>query len=177
MTDTAGSSGLFGRFFPYDERNADAFVGRAADVERLVSLVTGEPRSVVVTGGTGVGKTSLLRAGMAPALGRRGVTVVTLNSYGDIERELVRATSTAGVTPPVPGQDPADYLGFVSREAKQGLVLVLDHLEDALVDGANGTDVVSLLRRVREEGGPRLRFVLSIDEAAFSRVEPVFAAL
>ena len=34
MTDTAGSSGLFGRFFPYDERNAEAFVGRAADVER-----------------------------------------------------------------------------------------------------------------------------------------------
>src|SRR6185503_9292204 len=109
--------------------------------------------------------------------GRRGVTVVTLNSYGDIERELVRSTSTAGVTPPVPGQDPADYLGFVAREAKQGLVLVLDHLEDALADGAAGTDVVSLLRRVREEGGPRLRFVLSIDEAAFSRVEPVFAAL
>jgi HEAT repeat protein len=178
VTDTAGSSGLFGRFAPFDERSADAFVGRAADTERLVALVTGEPRSVIVTGSSGVGKTSLLRAGMAPALGRRGFGVVTLGSYGDIERELVRATSLSGITPPVPGQDPADYLGFVSRESKQGMVLVLDHLEDVLGEGsAAAADVVGLLRRVREEGGPRLRLVLSIEESAFSRVEGVFAAL
>jgi hypothetical protein len=178
VTDTAGSSGLFGRFAPFDERSAEAFVGRAADTERLVALVTGEPRSVIVTGPTGVGKTSLLRAGMAPALGRRGLGVVTLGSYGDIERELVRATSLSGITPPVPGQDPADYLGFVSRESKQGMVLVLDHLEEVLGEGsAAAADVVALLRRVREEGGPRLRLVLSIEESAFSRVEGVFAAL
>src|SRR5690348_13330899 len=108
----------FGTFLPFDERGAEGFFGRDRDVARVVEAVAGEGRVVAVTGESGVGKTSLLRAGVSPALGRRGYMVVTIGSYDDLERELVRATSQAGLTPPVPGQDPADYLGFVSREAK-----------------------------------------------------------
>jgi len=176
VTDTGGSSGNFGRFVPFDERAADGLFGRAAEVERLVAAVTSaDPRIVLVTGPSGVGKTSLLRAGLAPALGRRGLTVVTLGHYGDIERELVRATSLVGIAPPVPGQDPADYLGYVARDGKHGLVLVLDHLEEALAGGAIATDVASLVARVREEAGPRLRLVLVIDELAFSKLEAMLA--
>jgi HEAT repeat protein len=167
----------FGSLLPFEEKDAETFFGRAAESARLLELVTGDAHVVALTGPAGSGKTSLLRAGLSPALARRGFAVVILGSYHDLERELVRATSLVGITPPVPGQDPADYLGFVAREAKGGLVLILDHLEEALAAPAGAKEIAALVARVREEGGPRLRLVLSIDEAAFARLEPIHAAL
>src|SRR5450631_2174819 len=162
--------GLFGAFVPFDERSAETFFGRTEETALLDQLLAGEARVVTFMGASGVGKTSLLRAGLTPALARRGVAAVTLGSYRDLDRELVRETSRLGIAPPVPGQDPADYLGGVAREAKGGLVLILDHLEEALGPRADeGSDVIALATQVVEEGGPLLRLVLSIDEAAPAR--------
>ena len=61
--------------------------------------------------------------------------------------------------------------GGVAREAKGGLVLILDHLEEALGPRADeGSDVIALASQVVDEAGPLLRLVLSIDEAAFARL-------
>ncbi len=174
----APPGGLFGAFVPFDERSAEAFFGRNEETALLDQLLAGEARVVTFMGASGVGKTSLLRAGLTPALARRGVAAVTLGSYRDLDRELVRETSRLGIAPPVPGQDPADYLGGVAREAKGGLVLILDHLEEALGPRAEeGSDVIALCAQVVDEGGPLLRLVLSIDEAAFARLETMRMAL
>src|ERR1700690_11222 len=171
MTDAGNPGGLFGGFAPFDERGADAFFGRADEVALLDRLLVGEVHVVALTAASGVGKTSLLRAGLTPALARRGVAVVTIGGYRDLERELGRATSRLGIAPPVPGQDPADYLGGVAREAKGGLVLVFDHLEEALpsVGGAaevsTSVDIVALANQIVDESTPSLKVVLSIDEA------------
>jgi HEAT repeat protein len=179
MTEAgAPPGGLFGAFVPFDERSAETFFGRTEETALLDQLLAGEARVVTFMGASGVGKTSLLRAGLTPALGRRGVAAVTLGSYRDLDRELVRETSRLGIAPPVPGQDPADYLGGVARESKGGLVLILDHLEEALGPRADeGSDVIALASQVVEEGGPLLRLVLSIDEAAFARLETMRMAL
>jgi HEAT repeat protein len=177
-TNTRKDRSLFGTFLPYEERNADAFFGRKDDVARLDQLLTGDAHVVVLSAAAGVGKTSLLRAGLTPALVRRGLTVLTIGGYGDLERELVRAASLAGVTPPVPGQDAADYLGVVAREAKGGLVVIFDQLEDALgsSQGVDTAAIAELALRVMEEA-PRTRLVLSIDEEAHARLDPLLAAL
>ena len=101
MTAKAPGS-LFGTFLSFQERNNDAFFGRADDVARLDTLLSGAGHLVVLSGPSGVGKTSLLRAGLTPVLTRRELTVVTLTSYRDLERELVRATSMVDIPPPVP---------------------------------------------------------------------------
>ena len=179
MTEAgAPPGGLFGAFVPFDERSAETFFGRTDEIALLDQLLGGEARVVTFIGASGVGKTSLLRAGLTPALARRGVAAVTLGGYRDLERELVRETSRLGIAPPVPGQDPADYLGGVAREAKGGLVLILDHLEEALGSRADeGADVIALASQVVDEGGPLLRLVLTIDEAAFARIETLRMAL
>jgi hypothetical protein len=179
MTEAgAPPGGLFGAFLPFDERSAETFFGRTDEIALLDQLLAGEARVVTFMGASGVGKTSLLRAGLTPALARRGVAAVTLGSYRDLERELVRETSRLGIAPPVPGQDPADYLGGVAREAKGGLVLIFDHLEEALGPRADeGADVIALASQVVDEAGPLLRLVLSIDEAAFARLETLRMAL
>src|SRR5579871_4194174 len=179
MTEAgAPTGGLFGAFVAFDERSAETFFGRNDEIALLDQLLAGEARVVTFMGASGVGKTSLLRAGLTPALARRGVAAVTLGSYRDLERELVRETSRLGIAPPVPGQDPANYLGGVAREAKGGLVLILDHLEEALpFKSGEGSDVIALCSQVVDEGGPLLRLVLSIDEAAFARLETMRMAL
>ena len=65
MTAAAPGS-LFGTFLSYQERNADAFFGRADDAARLDKLLIGDAHLIVLTGPSGVGKTSLLRAGLTP---------------------------------------------------------------------------------------------------------------
>jgi len=178
MTDAGAPGGLFGGFAPFDERGAEAFFGRTDEVALLDQLLGGEAHVVAFTAASGVGKTSLLRAGLTPALARRGVAAMTIGGYRDLERELVRETSRLGIAPPVPGQDPADYLGGIAREAKGGLCLIFDHLEEALRPGAaDMADVTALATQVVDEGGPLLRLVLSIDEAAFAHLETLRTAL
>src|ERR1035438_1540710 len=157
MTDAGAPGGLFGGFAPFDERGAEAFFGRTDEVALLDQLLAGEAHVVAFTAPSGVGKTSLLRAGLTPALARRGVAAVTLGGYRDPERELVRETSRLGIAPPVPGQDPANYLGGVARDAKGGLVLILDHLEEVLGPGpaADTTDVTALCTQVVDRSEER----------------------
>jgi HEAT repeat protein len=162
----------FRGFLPYDEGAGDAFHGRADEVARLVRLLSGEARVVVLAGPTGVGKTSLLRAGLTPALARRGAQVVAVGAYDDLDGEILRAASRLGVTPPIPHQSSADYLARIARDSQNGLVLIFDHLEDALSDEVGrGADLGALLARVLEQGGNRLRLVLSVDDASFARLD------
>jgi HEAT repeat protein len=166
-----GVSGFRG-FLPYDEGAGEAFHGRADEVARLMRLLAGEARVVVLSGPSGVGKTSLLRAGLIPALSRRGAQVVMIGAYEDLDGEIVRGASRLGSTPPLPHQSSADYLARIARDSQNGLVLIFDHLEEALSDEVGrGADVGALLARVLDQGGSRMRVLLSVDEAFFARLD------
>ena len=60
---------------PFDEEHAEHFFGRGPDVERLVDAVDRLP-VVAVAGPSGVGKSSLVRAGLVPRLRASGVHVL-----------------------------------------------------------------------------------------------------
>lgn len=62
---------------PFDEEHAEHFFGRGPDVERLVDAVARLP-VVAVAGPSGVGKSSLVRAGLVPRLRANGVHVLDI---------------------------------------------------------------------------------------------------
>src|SRR5580692_7582318 len=162
----------FRGFLPYDEGAGESFAGRADEVARVMRLLGGEARVVVLAGPSGIGKTSLVRAGLAPALARRGAQVVTVGGYEDLDGEILRAASRLGVTPPIPNQTSGDYLARIARDSQNGLVLVFDHLEEALSDEVGrGADLGALLARVVDQGGNRLRVLLSVDDTSFARLD------
>ena len=60
---------------PFERSQSAVFYGRGEDVQRLTNLVVRE-RLVVLFAKSGIGKTSLLQAGVAPELERQGFAPV-----------------------------------------------------------------------------------------------------
>jgi len=175
--------GPFRGLVPYDENSAALFFGRADEIVALDRLVCREgDRVVALTGELGVGKTSLLRAGLLPALARHDVTAVYLGAYDDIEQEMWQAAGRVRGEPPAPGDGPADYLVQLARSSNAGTLLILDHLETILSHcgpdaGTSALDqLAALLLTVSEGAGPRLRVLLCVDTGSFHRLDLLYNA-
>jgi len=170
--------GPFRGLFPYDESSAVLFFGRTKETQGLFDLITKEAaRITALCGEPGVGKTSLVRAGLFPLLAKHGVSGVYLGNYANLDRELWQALGRVRSEPPTPGESAADYLVSVARSSPAGTLLVLDHLEDLLgdnpEDGASAAleTLATLLKAAIAEAGSRLRVLLCIDAALFHRLE------
>src|SRR5579872_5113510 len=176
MMGSVPASGPFRGFVPFDEAATETFYGRREETARLAELVLAEANRVTaLSGELGVGKTSLLRAGLIPALQKRGVVAIYLGAYDDLDAEVLQATSRAGVDPPAPNLEVADYLARIARESRAGTVLILDHLEDVLGDELGGAaDLGVLVARALEGGGNRLRVVVSVTDASFPRLDLLY---
>jgi HEAT repeat protein len=174
--------GPFRGLAPYDESSASLFFGRVKEAQTLFQLVTKESaRVTALCGEAGVGKTSLLRAGLFPILDKHSVATVYIGSYANFEQELWQALGRVRGEPPTPGESASDYLVSVARASTTGTLLVLDHLED-LVGDRNEDYVPSVLEalssflKVATSGsGSRLRVLLCIESASFHRLDRLHA--
>lgn len=175
MSVGVGTSGPFRGFVAFDEASADTFYGREPETTRLANLVLGEgARTVALSGEAGVGKTSLLRAGLIPAVQKRGGLAIYLCDYHDLDAEILRATGRLGVDLPAGAPDaadrPAEQLARLAHQSRGGMVLVLDQLEDVLGADGPASEVATLITRVTEPGGARLRLVLAADAGVAPRL-------
>ncbi|MBL8349240.1 MAG: SUMF1/EgtB/PvdO family nonheme iron enzyme [Burkholderiaceae bacterium] len=103
---------------PYAEQHAAFFLGRQGELDALRTLVTGQ-RRVVLAGPSGAGKTSLVRAGLFPAL--RGSSTVRELRHVDLGRP-----------PAEPGAATTWLDGLPALRALPAATLVvLDHADEA----------------------------------------------
>jgi len=182
MSATAHANlGPFRGLLPYDEGSASLFFGREQEAEALFQLVTRESaRVTALCGEPGVGKTSLVRAGLLPLLSRHGMAAVYLGSYSNFEQELWQALGRVRGEPPTPGESADEYLVSVACASPHGVLLVLDHLEDLLADDAGDeaaaalATLADLIKAAGAAAGNRLRVLLSIDAALFHRLERMY---
>jgi len=175
---THSALGPFRGLSSYDENSASLFFGRVEETQALYHLVTKDAaRVTALCGEPGVGKTSILRAGLFPLLSQHNVSTVYLGSYANFDQELWQALGRVRGEPPTPGESASDYLVSVARSSPGGTLLVLDHLEDLLGDDADTASaaalptLAALLKVAMAGAGSRLRLLLCIDGASFHRLE------
>ncbi|MEM9202441.1 MAG: hypothetical protein AAGC53_12300 [Actinomycetota bacterium] len=115
---------------PYTELDSDRFFGREQLVRDLM-LRLGESSDapLIVVGGSGTGKTSVLRAGLTPALASGGTMVRYLTPGADLELTL-RSASAPGIEGSVLIVDQMEELFSHGPEPIEGFVGSLADLSD-----------------------------------------------
>src|SRR5437879_6869859 len=119
--------GPFKPLVPFAETERALFFGREREVADLADLLAGERASALLYGEAGIGKTSLVRAGLVPLLKSRGVACGIVDGER-LDEEAVPAAA--------PG----------------GALLAIDDLGGAL---DNGPRQEKLLRLLKKAGGVR----------------------
>jgi WD40 repeat protein len=137
----------------FDEPDAEDFFGRDGLVDEILTRLAGGPRGrlVLVVGGSGSGKSSLVRAGLLPRV-RRG------EARGS-ERWFVAAM--------VPGWSPFKEL---AESLRRVAVVEADELADELAASEQGIDRV--VRRIVPAGGDLLLVVDQLEELFTLADEP-----
>jgi len=93
---------------------------------------------------------------VAPAVQKRGGLAIYLGSYEDLDASVAR-DRTAGRRSaghrPDGGEKPPEHLARIAHQSRSGVVLVLDHLEQALTGDKAGAQALAALLSARRRGG------------------------
>jgi HEAT repeat protein len=148
----------------FTEAECDVFWGRERERDELTKLVTGDGyRAGLLHGPAGVGKTSLLRAGLIPHLRDHGVVAMlcrdNMSPAASLAAEYSRATSHA----PSEGESPVAFLARAAASALRGqqYLFILDDVDSALAsrDEAVISEIADLFARVVTRSSGRARFL------------------
>ncbi len=140
----------------YDAEDRDTFFGRSADIRACLARLDVSPLLVLV-GPSGSGKSSLMRAGLAPALLARGRQVVVFN----------------------PGDDPSAAMAAARARAPGDPVLCVDQFEEAFTGKPGRVALVGWLRDLGEYAEQRAPVILTVRSDYLSEFapEPTLAGL
>jgi hypothetical protein len=150
----------------FEEKDESTFAGRDRDIKEIVARIMVD-RTVVLYGRSGLGKTSLVLAGLFPELRRRDLLPVYCrvlqNPRTDVEESLYEALGLAGPR----------HLLETLRERK--VVLVLDQFEEFFVRFDKSPDarqaMVDLLKELLEDSKSSLRVLISLREDYLARLD------
>jgi DNA-binding winged helix-turn-helix (wHTH) protein len=145
----------------YTERDAQLFFGREAEVESVSSQIVAH-RSFILHGRSGVGKSSLLRAGLMPRLKAAGHHVFVIRSFTDPLHQMTAALAhlmntdaprpTFDETPSAPAE--ASSMSALMQSGAESL---------AAVDEPDGASLAELIRRA-ERRWPKQTVIFFLDQ-------------
>ncbi len=161
---------------PYTAQDKVLFKGRDQEIDQVVERI-GEQPLLVVYGQAGVGKTSLLAAGVIPRLAESGALVVDIPDY----RQPVKAIRAALIAnaEQIPISLPDDLtlpalLRAVEEQVQGTLVLVFDQFEalfEPSVDPEHRTAFIKELSESLQTIEPEsLRVIIAVREEALSHL-------
>ncbi|MEO7733756.1 MAG: serine/threonine-protein kinase, partial [Kofleriaceae bacterium] len=155
----------------FDAAHRGLFFGRGVDVSALVDRLRSEPFLVVV-GDSGIGKSSVCHAGVVPAvlagaLGGdrrwRAVAIVPGRTPWTTLREAL------GITPARADASAAELVRGLRQPDDEGLLIVIDQLEELVTLGAGAERVAEVLAALAE-GVPGVKVLLAVRGDFLTRV-------
>jgi hypothetical protein len=158
---------------PFTAADTLIFAGRREEARRLTNRILAH-RLTVLYGETGVGKTSLLQAGVGPLLAAQGGHLLILTPKPGVAPETaVRAALTD--LPGLPATDAdtvSDLLRFWQQTHQGPLVLVWDDFETLFTayDQAEREAALAWWRMLAEDRDRNLRIVLVVREAGLGQL-------
>jgi WD40 repeat protein len=180
----------------FDEEHADLFFGREADVQRLLEKLKAAP-FVAVLGPSGSGKSSLVRAGLVPAIRRDmlpgsdtwSVCILRPGPHplSALAAQLVQLAPGDAMQKTVDGllDDPrtlqlAIALALADAEPEKRVLLVVDQAEELFTLARDEAERAAFLDNVLygasvPDGGLRLVFTMRADFYARAAAYPTFA--
>jgi WD40 repeat protein len=160
----------------FDDTELDAllFFGRESDTEVIANNLLAS-RFTVLYGATGVGKSSILRAGVVRrtrSLAPDALVVVHDSWAGDAVGDLAGAVAAAlpGVSPPAPNGPLAERLGELVDRFGGRLYLVLDQFEEVFTY-SDAAALAEELAEVVTRPGLRVNVLLALREDALSDLD------
>jgi hypothetical protein len=164
----------------YAAEQRAVFFGRVAEIQAVVERLRGSSL-VIVSGDPGVGKSSLCRAGVLPAIrdgalaAGRAWTTATIGPGGDPHRAIVAALDACLRRPPTSvaallDDDPAEFVDEVRRALREdrGLVLLVDPLDELLT--ATGPAAAARLLACLVLAGPGVRVLATVRSDRLGRL-------
>ncbi len=159
----------------YEARDRALFFGRDHEIEELTALVHAH-RLVLFYGASGVGKTSLLQAGVIPRLEEAdpGYAVVSVRALTDpadaIRAALRRKLPDAEL--PDDAVSLVDFLAAAARASDRSLVLVIDQFEEFFIRLSHEfrAEFIAELGALHDARDLPVKVVLSLREDYLARV-------
>ena len=160
---------------PFEDSSLDAlfFFGRERESE-IVSANLLAYRLTVLYGASGVGKSSLLGAGVAHRLRRQGEAVAVFDTWsGDAVTSLVaEVRETLDATVPDDSADSlAGALGLWTASLGQELYLILDQFDEYFLYHQHEDDFAHELAEVVTRPGLRINILISIRDDMLARLD------
>ena len=166
----------------YTENDQGLFFGREEEIENICSRILAR-RSFLLYGRSGVGKSSILRAGVIPRLHGQGHKACIIRSFTDplqhmqrMVRRLVTGNGEGDVDPD--GDALRDLLHRRWSVSSSRIVVMLDQFEEffLLLDDGGRQAFIDELGAIMEDDELPLQFVFVMREdmlAEMSRLKPV----
>ena len=162
----------------YTEQDAQLFFGREAEIEAICSQIIAH-RSCILYGRSGVGKSSILRAGLMPRLKSEGHLVYTIRSFSDPLHQMTTAiTEVDGGEISQNDETGLEELLSAAAAGTRYVVFFLDQFEEffSLLTEGNRQQFIDTMGRLAAREDLPLRLVFALREdylAEMSRFKSV----
>lgn len=147
----------------FGEAERDVWYGRETERDDIAKLVSADAfRAGLVFGEAGVGKTSLLRAGLIPYLRDHGIVALACEDLTQPAASFAAGLSAFGIQP-TPNEAPTTFLARAVSNAVAGqqFVFVVDDVDLLCADERATAELSDLFSRVASRSGGRARFLFA----------------
>jgi hypothetical protein len=181
MSSAAKPSGFVG-LRPYELSDAPVFAGRDYEASEIAALILAH-REVLLYGSSGVGKSSLVNAGVLPRLNRLGFEFVHRIRFGQPELQQPNSEGnrywnatidaiSSGVPDPPCAHSTDIERSFSKSWLKSAKLLVFEQSEELLTGGAAEEEIAAFLRILGDLARiPRTRLLFVLRTEFLPRLE------